>query len=822
MKPLYKQPLVEAVILASGILCTVVLIHGVQNFIALGGKPVASQIAQKTNTDLVQVAAGSGCPYSANVSLGQTAGGTEMRDRPDKNMKVYDPFSSQYENQSSGTEKPGTAKAPGTVDSKLPVIGTIFGYKPQSVNYYKVLEKNGTALTGTRWEQYLIGVPTEVGAEIRAPQTGYDIGGGKMGLVVYATSDQITIHVGRHEYLSGDLDKPAESGGYWIYLKGLCVNREIVSQYNANAASRTQLPELAKGELLGYATSAEVLVAVRDNGPFQDILAPAWWGSVPAGSAAAPPVDGPIVLAGDVSNNQISGNIDLFDVETKHKDLLRTTGDVAVAGDSTTDISPFPFLLEGKVPIKVAEGKQGANWLKGQIENFPNNGRFALILIGVEEVQNGNVNAEMPNAGKLSDYESNLDAIVKGVLKKGTIPVLQEVNDFNSQSGMEANRKIVNDAMAQVAKNNNVPLVKTPYITASHMKEDGYHFNAAGEKLRNQILGVVNTKLIALAASSAAPASNTVSGKIKLNGKGTYTIDIYQTDSGTNYKRTDSDRVVTNLTSLDQVEWSFVPKEAKTCIFARMWTQAEPVGEEKWVDSIIRCDLKPGDKDIELTITAPAVLAPAATNHTISGKVDLVGGTLGKKIILVYLEKEDGSLVSGRSSWADTSNRYSITEVPPGKYKLVADLDFDVGDGLIRKEIAQSEKVGVEISTKDVTKDLTIKVPSEISSKIYIRASKSAIENCTAAEVSAYCALSTTFDRRYSEAFIDITGPGTVTVTYNAQDVTELGQTYWQVKIENIKTKDPFATTDINFAVVTKSSPPYISLKPTHFEKIIK
>jgi hypothetical protein len=34
MKPLYKQPLIEAAILASGIMCTVLLIHGVQNFIA--------------------------------------------------------------------------------------------------------------------------------------------------------------------------------------------------------------------------------------------------------------------------------------------------------------------------------------------------------------------------------------------------------------------------------------------------------------------------------------------------------------------------------------------------------------------------------------------------------------------------------------------------------------------------------------------------------------------------------------------------------------------------------------------------------------------
>jgi len=262
MKPLYKQPLVEAVILASGILCTVVLIHGIQNFIALGGKPVTSQIAQKTNPDLVQVAAGGGCPYSASVSLGQTAGGSEMRERPDRNMKIYNPFSPEYINRLVGTEKPGTAKVPGPVDPKLPVIGTIFGYKPTSVNYYAIQEVAEKKDVTSPWVQYLLGIPTETGTEIRAPQTGYDIGGGKMGLVVYAKDDQIAIHVGRHEYLFAS---SPESGGYWIYLKGLCVNSEIVSQYNANAASRTQLPELAKGELLGYAIGSEVLIAVRDN-----------------------------------------------------------------------------------------------------------------------------------------------------------------------------------------------------------------------------------------------------------------------------------------------------------------------------------------------------------------------------------------------------------------------------------------------------------------------------------------------------------------------------------------------------------------------------
>ncbi|MEI6327406.1 MAG: hypothetical protein WCO78_04810 [Candidatus Roizmanbacteria bacterium] len=292
MRSLYKQPLIEAAILASGIVCTVLVIHGVQTWIALSGQSSTSQIAQtssSTNTGLVKVSAGSGCPYSAPVSLGQTAGGGEMRDTPAKNMKVYNPFPPEYINRAVGSKIPGTGLVDGPADPKLPNIGSIFGYKPSAVNYYAVQENADKTDVTKPWVQYLIGVPTNVGAEIKAPQTAYDIGGGKMGLVVYATNNQITIHVGRHEYLTGN--GGAESGGYWIYLQGLCVNAELLAQYTANAGSRSKLPELSKGELLGYATGTEVFVAVRDNGPFQDVLDPEWWAGVdPKTVTVAPPV----------------------------------------------------------------------------------------------------------------------------------------------------------------------------------------------------------------------------------------------------------------------------------------------------------------------------------------------------------------------------------------------------------------------------------------------------------------------------------------------------------------------------------------------------
>jgi hypothetical protein len=216
------------------------------------------------------------------------------------------------------------------------------------------------------------------------------------------------------------------------------------------------------------------------------------------------------------------------------------------------------------------------------------------------------------------------------------------------------------------------------------------------------------------------------------------------------------------------------------------------------------------------------VLAPAATNHTISGKVDLVGGTLGKKVINVRLEKEDGDF-AGYGSKADTSGSYTITDVPPGKYMLIAKLVFDVGEDLPSKEIAQSDKVAVEISTTDVTKNLSIRVPSEISSNIYIRALKSATENCTTAVVSPYCALSKTFEKRYSDVWVDIKGLVSVKVTYQADEVDNSGKTYWLVTINNIKTSEPFKAVDIDYAVVVKGAGSlYISLSPTHFTKIIR
>lgn len=506
MHPLRKQPLLEFLILLAGMISIMLLIQGANTWIALSTTKQAPTVAQNVRSeldDLQRVAATGKCPYSASVSMGQTAGGKEMRTNPTSDPKVYDPFPPNYKNVSKGTRPPGTALASGQKDNKLPIIGTIFGYKPSNANYYEVLENNNAVLTGTTWTQYLLGVPTEIGAEIKAPQTGYDIGGGKIGLVVYATPDQVTIHIGRHEYLTGN--GVAESGGYWIYLKGLCVNSEIVSKYKANAGSRTQLPELSKGELLGYATGTEVLLAVRDNGPFQDILGAEWWGGVsnkdvststPAGSTniapAAPATNsngttstttspGPAVSLSTIKNS-INLNIQTID---EVKKIVSQGGSarqkILLIGDSNTANKNFRLVADQNATSNIDEDKvANGGWkvsdaykaLNGKLSEMTKY-KYALILIGTGDTEDPFL---------IKDFSKQLGQIVELLLSHNIVPILQTIAEFR-QEGDGGNSRIakaqkINDAIFAVAQSKSIPFVDTRgYIKNQHMTKDGFHYN---------------------------------------------------------------------------------------------------------------------------------------------------------------------------------------------------------------------------------------------------------------------------------------------------------------------------------------------------------
>lgn len=188
----------------------------------------------------------------------------------------------------------------GAVDSKMNgFMGSMFGYKPTKltaaydVSYGgSVPQGNDTAIKG---DAPVLEIPTDAGSAVKVPSTGYDIGGGYEAMVVFAAADRVTLHVGRHEYFVGSGQNNCNggpcSGGYWIYVKGICVDKQILQAYDGVKAAQQsagadknpiQLPMVKPGQILGNATGTSVVVGVRDNGPFITTSKPVYWEGVPS------------------------------------------------------------------------------------------------------------------------------------------------------------------------------------------------------------------------------------------------------------------------------------------------------------------------------------------------------------------------------------------------------------------------------------------------------------------------------------------------------------------------------------------------------------
>jgi|GEM_PF-2283186 len=165
------------------------------------------------------------------------------------------------------------------------MMATMFGYKPKRLSSaLKPPNEGGT---------YILEVPTDAGhPDIKMPSTGYDIGGGYEAMVTFAAEDRVTLHIGPHEYFTGTKtckDGKTCSGGYWIYIKGICVDKQIVNAYNGVKAAQEaagadlnpiQLPMVRPGQVVGKAQGTSVFVGVRDNGTFISIFKPFYWGGV--------------------------------------------------------------------------------------------------------------------------------------------------------------------------------------------------------------------------------------------------------------------------------------------------------------------------------------------------------------------------------------------------------------------------------------------------------------------------------------------------------------------------------------------------------------
>jgi hypothetical protein len=120
-------------------------------------------------------------------------------------------------------------------------------------------------------EVTLLGIGTTPGEAVRAPSRNAAIfGDGYIAAVLYAEATRLTLSYTRDGSVAN---------GYVVHLEGLCVDPNLLAAYRtANRAGRTHLPALHRDEALGTTTGSEMLVAMRDDGSFQDPRSRKdWW-----------------------------------------------------------------------------------------------------------------------------------------------------------------------------------------------------------------------------------------------------------------------------------------------------------------------------------------------------------------------------------------------------------------------------------------------------------------------------------------------------------------------------------------------------------------
>ena len=204
----------------------------------------------------------------------------------------------------------------GPTDNKVAgLLGSMFGYKPNQLTDAYFMKYSTTALQGAdtlvKGKALALKVPIAPNDPVKMPSTQYDIGGGKEAMVVFAAADRITLHIGRHEYFVGSGGNNCNggpcSGGYWIYIRGICVDQKIQDAYNSAKAAQESaganktpitLPEIFPGQTLGLASGNSVEVIVRDNGELISIHRPFYWSGVPARDFGTAPTATPTTPVG--------------------------------------------------------------------------------------------------------------------------------------------------------------------------------------------------------------------------------------------------------------------------------------------------------------------------------------------------------------------------------------------------------------------------------------------------------------------------------------------------------------------------------------------
>lgn len=159
-----------------------------------------------------------------------------------------------------------------------------------SGNYYQMYDWNydqspnpgtrGALIDDDQRKISALGLATTQGEIIQVPSASREINPGYVAILLWADSDSLTMGFTR-----GD----STAIGYAVYIDNLCVDVNLLSLYNSldtgnryvfsGVNSETyNLPYLAIGQNIGTAKGTQIVVAVTDNGAFQDPRScRGWW-----------------------------------------------------------------------------------------------------------------------------------------------------------------------------------------------------------------------------------------------------------------------------------------------------------------------------------------------------------------------------------------------------------------------------------------------------------------------------------------------------------------------------------------------------------------
>jgi hypothetical protein len=164
-----------------------------------------------------------------------------------------------------GDPDPGAPQLPGLfTDNRTPVFSSVY----QVYDWDWDCNCRGSLITD--WDVTLAGMSVTPGETIHVPDSGYDMGSGYEVLVLYATTNRITLKYTRDDNVVS---------GYTLHVENVCVEPNLLSLYQSwNDAGRSRLPALRAGQAFGRAHGGEIGVAIRDSGAFMDPRSGKdWW-----------------------------------------------------------------------------------------------------------------------------------------------------------------------------------------------------------------------------------------------------------------------------------------------------------------------------------------------------------------------------------------------------------------------------------------------------------------------------------------------------------------------------------------------------------------